>query len=60
MQGGDEAAHVVAGADVKGLAAVLETRVEKLPVLATVVVDYMGRRVVAQGIVPGMHQDNSC
>jgi protein TIF31 len=53
-EGGDEAARVATGKDVMGVKAVNTLDIHNLHTPATVVVDYIGRRLVAQSIVPGI------
>jgi protein TIF31 len=53
-QGGNEAARVATGKDVFGVRSVNMLDLSNLYAPATVVVDYMGRRIVAQSIVPGI------
>ncbi|KAF2772939.1 hypothetical protein EJ03DRAFT_323999 [Teratosphaeria nubilosa] len=52
--GGDEAARVATGKDVHGVKAVNQLDVNGLFTPGTVVVDYLGKRVVGQSIVPGI------
>lgn len=52
--GGDEAARVATGKDVKGVKAVNQLDINGLFTPGTVVVDYLGKRVVGQSIVPGI------
>lgn len=52
--GGDEAARVATGKDVLGVKAVNQLDILGLSTPGTVVVDYLGRRLVAQSIVPGI------
>ncbi|CAK4033475.1 Clustered mitochondria [Lecanosticta acicola] len=52
--GGDEAARVATGKDVQGVKAVNQLDVGGLFTPGTVVVDYLGKRVVGQSIVPGI------
>lgn len=52
--GGDEAARVATGKDVMGVKAVNTLDIPGLQTPGTVVVDYLGRRLVAQSIVPGI------
>lgn len=52
--GGDEAARVTTGKDVVGVKAVNTLDIPGLQTPGTVVVDYLGRRLVAQSIVPGI------
>jgi protein TIF31 len=53
-EGGDEAARVATGKDVTGVKAVNTLDIPGLQTPGTVVVDYLGRRLVAQSIVPGI------
>lgn len=53
-EGGDEAARVAVGKDVAGVKAVNQLDINGLFTPGTVVVDYLGRRIVAQSIVPGI------
>ncbi|KAL9127505.1 MAG: hypothetical protein Q9217_003635 [Psora testacea] len=53
-QGGDEAARVAVGKDVMGVQAVNQLDVAGLATAGTIIVDYLGKRVVAQSIVPGI------
>ncbi|KAJ2904621.1 hypothetical protein MKZ38_007600 [Zalerion maritima] len=53
-EGGDEAARVATGKDVMGVRLVNQLDVEGIFTPATVVVDYLGRRIVGQSIVPGI------
>lgn len=53
-EGGDEAARVATGKDVMGVKAVNGLDTQSLHTPGTVVIDYIGRRVVAQSIVPGI------
>ncbi|KAI5299025.1 Intracellular distribution of mitochondria, partial [Ascosphaera atra] len=53
-EGGDEAARVAVGKDVAGVRAVNQLDIPGLFTPGTVVVDYMGKRIVAQSIVPGI------
>lgn len=52
--GGDSAAHVAAGKDISAIEALEEMDIEGLSTLATVVVDYLGTRWVAQSLLPGL------
>ncbi|KAI9836726.1 MAG: Intracellular distribution of mitochondria [Sclerophora amabilis] len=52
--GGDEAARVATGKDVTGVRAVNQLDIEGLFTPGTVVVDYLGKRIVGQSIVPGI------
>ena len=53
-EGGDEAARVATGKDVAGVKMVNQLDIEGLFTPATVVVDYLGKRIVGQSIVPGI------
>ncbi len=53
-EGGDEAARVAVGKDVAGVKAVNQLDINGLFTPATVVVDYLGKRIVGQSIVPGI------
>ncbi|CAN8096535.1 unnamed protein product [Discula destructiva] len=53
-EGGDEAARVATGKDVAGVKAVNQLDVEGVYTPGTVVVDYLGKRIVGQSIVPGI------
>jgi protein TIF31 len=53
-EGGDEAARVATGKDVMGVRAVNQLDINGLFTPGTVVVDYLGRRIVGQSIVPGI------
>ena len=53
-EGGDEAARVAVGKDVMGIRAVNQLDVQGLYTPGTVVVDYLGKRMVGQSIVPGI------
>lgn len=53
-EGGDEAARVAVGKDVLGIRAVNQLDIAGLFTPGTVVVDYLGKRVVGQSIVPGI------
>ncbi|KUM60382.1 hypothetical protein ACN42_g6734 [Penicillium freii] len=53
-EGGDEAARVAVGKDVLGIKAVNQLDIEGLFTPGTVVVDYLGKRIVGQSIVPGI------
>ncbi|GAB7358154.1 hypothetical protein MBLNU230_g0311t1 [Neophaeotheca triangularis] len=52
--GGDEAARVATGKDVMGVKAVNQLDINGLFTAGTVVVDYLGKRIVGQSIVPGI------
>lgn len=53
-EGGDEAARIAVGKDVVGIKAVNQLDVNGLFTPGTIVVDYMGKRIVGQSIVPGI------
>lgn len=53
-EGGDEAARVAVGKDVMGVKAVNQLDIHGLFTPGTVVVDYLGKRIVGQSIVPGI------
>lgn len=53
-EGGDEAARVAVGKDLTGVRAVNQLDVAGLFTPGTIVVDYIGRRLVGQSIVPGI------
>ena len=53
-EGGDEAARVAVGKDVTGVRIVNQLDISGLFTPGTVVVDYLGKRLVAQSIVPGI------
>lgn len=53
-EGGDEAARVATGKDVAGVRVVNQLDIDGLFTPATVVVDYLGKRIVGQSIVPGI------
>ncbi|KAI5283352.1 Intracellular distribution of mitochondria, partial [Ascosphaera aggregata] len=53
-EGGDDAARIAVGKDVAGVRAVNQLDIPGLFTPGTVVVDYMGKRLVAQSIVPGI------
>ncbi|KAF2102171.1 eukaryotic translation initiation factor subunit [Rhizodiscina lignyota] len=52
--GGDEAARVATGKDVVGVKAVNQLDITGLFTPGTVIIDYLGKRIVAQSIVPGI------
>ncbi|KAF2151056.1 hypothetical protein K461DRAFT_295145 [Myriangium duriaei CBS 260.36] len=52
--GGDDAARVATGKDVMGVKAVNQLDIKGLFTPGTVVVDYLGKRLVGQSIVPGI------
>ncbi|KAK7894894.1 Intracellular distribution of mitochondria [Exophiala xenobiotica] len=53
-EGGDEAARVAVGKDVAGVKSVNQLDINGLFTPGTVVVDYLGKRIVGQSIVPGI------
>lgn len=53
-EGGDEAARVATGKDVMGVRLVNQLDIDGLFTPGTVVVDYLGKRIVGQSIVPGI------
>ncbi|KAL8947203.1 MAG: hypothetical protein Q9222_006490 [Ikaeria aurantiellina] len=53
-EGGDEAARVAVGKDVAGVRSVNQLDIPGLATPGTIIVDYLGRRLVAQSIVPGI------
>ncbi|ROW12247.1 hypothetical protein VMCG_00169 [Cytospora schulzeri] len=53
-EGGDEAARVATGKDVAGVKVVNQLDIDGLYTPGTVVVDYLGKRIVGQSIVPGI------
>jgi len=53
-EGGDEAARVAVGKDVSGVKAVNQVDIAGLASPGTIVVDYLGKRLVAQSLVPGI------
>ncbi|KAK1751914.1 clustered mitochondria-domain-containing protein [Echria macrotheca] len=53
-EGGDEAARVATGKDVLGVKMVNQLDTDGLYTPGTVVVDYLGKRIVGQSIVPGI------
>lgn len=53
-EGGDEAARVATGKDVAGVRLVNQLDIDGLHTPGTVVVDYLGKRIVGQSIVPGI------
>ncbi|KAL9111850.1 MAG: hypothetical protein Q9227_003700 [Pyrenula ochraceoflavens] len=53
-EGGDEAARVAVGKDVMGVKAVNQLDIPGLFTPGTIVVDYLGKRIVGQSIVPGI------
>ncbi|KAH8602400.1 clustered mitochondria-domain-containing protein [Bisporella sp. PMI_857] len=53
-EGGDEAARAATGKDVMGVRMVNQLDIDGLFTPGTVVVDYLGKRIVGQSIVPGI------
>lgn len=53
-EGGDEAARVATGKDVMGVKKVNHMDIADLATPGTAVVDFLGKRIVAQSIVPGI------
>lgn len=53
-EGGDEAARVAVGKDVNGVRAVNQLDIAGLASPGTIIVDYLGKRLVAQSLVPGI------
>jgi protein TIF31 len=53
-EGGDEAARIATGKDVNGVRSVNQLDIPGLCAPGTVVVDYLGKRIVGQSIVPGI------
>lgn len=53
-EGGDEAARVAVGKDVAGVKTVNQMDINGLFTPGTIVVDYLGKRIVGQSIVPGI------
>ncbi|KAL8349661.1 hypothetical protein RB598_005162 [Gaeumannomyces tritici] len=53
-EGGDEAARVATAKDVGGVKLVNQLDIDGLYTPGTVVVDYLGKRIVGQSIVPGI------
>ena len=53
-EGGDEAARVAVGKDVAGVKAVNQLDIPGLFTPGTAIIDYLGKRIVAQSIVPGI------
>ena len=53
-EGGDEAARIAVGKDVTGVRAVNQLDIPGLYTPGTVAVDYLGKRIVGQSIVPGI------
>ena len=53
-EGGDDAARVAVAKDVGGVRAVNQLDIAGLATPGTIIVDYLGKRLVAQSIVPGI------
>ncbi|KAK9461675.1 clustered mitochondria-domain-containing protein [Lipomyces oligophaga] len=53
-EGGNEAARYVVGKDLTGVRVITELDIDGIFPLCTVIVDYCGRRIVAQSPIPGM------
>ena len=53
-EGGDEAARVAVAKDVGGVKAINQLDIHGLATPGTIIVDYLGKRIVAQSIVPGI------
>ncbi|KAL8993502.1 MAG: hypothetical protein Q9169_006290, partial [Polycauliona sp. 2 TL-2023] len=53
-EGGDEAARIAVGKDVAGVKMVNQLDIAGLATPGTIIVDYLGKRLVAQSIVPGI------
>ncbi|RKF53868.1 Clustered mitochondria protein-like protein [Golovinomyces cichoracearum] len=53
-EGGDEAARVATGKDMLGVRIVNQLEIDDLYTAGTVIVDYLGKRIVAQSILPGI------
>ncbi|KAI1106852.1 clustered mitochondria-domain-containing protein [Jackrogersella minutella] len=53
-EGGDDAARVATGKDVNGVRLVNQLDIDGLYSPATVVIDYLGKRIVGQTVVPGI------
>jgi len=53
-EGGDEAARVATGKDVMGVKSVNQLDIQGLSTPGTIIVDYLGKRLVGQSIVPGI------
>ncbi|QSZ35153.1 hypothetical protein DSL72_008020 [Monilinia vaccinii-corymbosi] len=53
-EGGDEAARAAVGKDVMGVRMVNQLDIDGLFTPGTVVIDYLGKRIVGQSIVPGI------
>ncbi|KAI9664144.1 MAG: Intracellular distribution of mitochondria [Trizodia sp. TS-e1964] len=53
-EGGDEAARAATGKDVQGVKAINQLDISDLFTPGTIVVDYLGKRIVGQSIIPGI------
>ncbi|KAF2668418.1 hypothetical protein BT63DRAFT_402303 [Microthyrium microscopicum] len=53
-EGGDEAARVATGKDVSGVQLVNQLDIPGLFTAGSIIVDYLGKRIVGQSIVPGI------
>ena len=53
-EGGDEAARVATGKDIIGVRTVNQLDIHDLATPGSLIIDYLGRRIVAQSIVPGI------
>ena len=53
-EGGDEAARIAVGKDVCGVKTVNQLDIPGLATPGTIIIDYLGKRLVAQSIVPGI------
>ena len=53
-EGGDEAARVAVGKDIAGVRLVNQLDIDGLFTTGTVVVDYLGKRIFCQSIIPGI------
>lgn len=53
-EGGDEAARAAVGKDICGVRAVNQLDIAGVHTAGTIIVDYLGKRLVAQSIVPGI------
>ncbi|KAJ3020936.1 Intracellular distribution of mitochondria [Thoreauomyces humboldtii] len=52
--GGEAAAHVAVSKDVDGVRTLSNLSIPDLYTLGTVIIDYMGQRVIAQTVIPGI------
>ncbi|KAB8659326.1 hypothetical protein FH972_026215 [Carpinus fangiana] len=53
-EGGDEAARAATGKDVMGVKTVNQLDIDGLSTPGTIIVDFLGKRIVGQSIVPGI------